>query len=463
VNTRIRQMASMLFLYGTGIAVALALPLQQLDFSLHKLGQGESEPTLLIVGGIQGDEPGGFNAASLLVTDYQVKHGNVWVVPNLNFKSIIQRSRGIHGDMNRKFLKLGQLDPDYAAVQKIKSIILDKRVSMILNLHDGSGFYYPKYEDKLRNPKRWGQSIIIDQSHLSGEGDYVALESIAKHLSTQANTRIDTPRHHFHVKNTFTSDGDHEMEKTLTYFAARHLKPAFGVEASKSFLTHERAFFHLQVIESAMKYLGIRYQREFELSKQQLKDRIDNNVQISFYEDKISFDMQNARKKIRFVPFKKDSPLRVNSSNPLVAIINDRNHYRVQYGNRHITRLMPDYFEYDDSIKGIDMMIDGESRFVPFGTHVNVQKYFEIDELQDYRVNVIGYYGKSGRDEDGEVIAYQDIVKKFSVDKAAKRFRVEVYADQRYCGMVIVDFRSKPYARKTTSPNKKIINTDSET
>ena len=166
---RIAQIVLVLCLCGGGFGLALALPFQQLDFSLHKLGHDETQPTLLIVAGIQGDEPGGFNAASLLVTDYHIRRGNVWVVPNLNFKSIIRRSRGIYGDMNRKFLRLGSLDPDYAAVEKIKSIILDPRVSMILNLHDGSGFYNPEYKDRLHNPGRWGQSIIIDQSSLSGD------------------------------------------------------------------------------------------------------------------------------------------------------------------------------------------------------------------------------------------------------------------------------------------------------
>ena len=317
-------------------ALPISLPFQQLDFSLHKLGHDETQPTLLIVAGIQGDEPGGFNAASLLVTDYHIRRGNVWVVPNLNFKSIIRRSRGIYGDMNRKFLRLGSLDPDYAAVEKIKSIILDPRVSMILNLHDGSGFYNPEYKDRLHNPGRWGQSIIIDQSSLSGDGEYTGLEKIAKDFAQQANRRIDSPQHYFHVKNTFTSNGDLEMEKTLTYFAARHLKPAFGVEASKFFLTPERVFFHLQVIEAAMTYLGIDYQRNFKLSRHDLKDRINNNIQVSFFDNKIFFDMQNARKNIRFVPLKKNAPLRANSNNPLVAVINEKNNYRVRSEERRV-------------------------------------------------------------------------------------------------------------------------------
>ena len=79
---------------------------QKLEFSLHKHQSGKPGPTLLVIGGIQGDEPGGFNAASLLVTNYHVTEGEVWIVPNLNFESIIQRSRGVYGDMNRKFSTL---------------------------------------------------------------------------------------------------------------------------------------------------------------------------------------------------------------------------------------------------------------------------------------------------------------------------------------------------------------------
>jgi hypothetical protein len=464
IRRLVHNTAILLVLYLGAPTLAPALPFQQLDFSLHKLGHGgKGQPTLLIVGGIQGDEPGGFNAASLLVTDYEIQHGSVWVVPNLNFKSIIRRSRGIYGDMNRKFLKLASRDPDYDAVQKIKSIIMDPRVTMILNLHDGSGFYRPEYQDKLRNPERWGQSIIIDQASLEGGGQYSALEDIAQHLSQQANGHINSQQHHFYVKNTYTRQGNQEMEKTLTYFAARHLKPAFGIEASKSFLTHERAFFHLQVIEATMDYLGIKYQRRFKLTKHHLKDRIDNNVQLSFFENKIFLDMQDARRSIKYVPLKKDSPLNVNSSSPLVAIINDRNQYRVQYGNRHITRLLPQYFEYDDSLDGINMIIDGKHQYVSFGSHVHVQDHFRVDEMENYRVNVIGYYGKSGRDEGGERIAYQDIRKRFSIDKSAKRFRVEVYTDHRYCGMVIVDFHGKPYASESIKTSDTIKTNDSST
>ena len=78
-----------------------------IDFDLIKKGE-DNNNTLLIIGGIQGDEPGGFVSASVLSTHYEITSGSVWVVPNLNFNSIIERSRGPYGDMNRKFANLSK-------------------------------------------------------------------------------------------------------------------------------------------------------------------------------------------------------------------------------------------------------------------------------------------------------------------------------------------------------------------
>ena len=55
------------------LCLILIADLQQVQavdfpFTLHKLQSGVAGPTILIIGGIQGDEPGGFTAASLLVT-----------------------------------------------------------------------------------------------------------------------------------------------------------------------------------------------------------------------------------------------------------------------------------------------------------------------------------------------------------------------------------------------------------
>ena len=212
-----------------------------LEFTLHRV-EGEQEgPTVLVIGGIQGDEPGGFNAASLLVTHYRLLNGAVWVVPNLNFESIVRRSRGVHGDMNRKFPTVAASDPDYERVERIKKIITTPQVQYVLNLHDGSGFYRPKRIDSKRNPNRWGQSIIIDQETMS-QAPYAPLASLARRVSARVNESVVDPGHRLHVKNTRTREGNAEMAKTLTYFAINKGKPAVGVEASKSLPTHLRVY-----------------------------------------------------------------------------------------------------------------------------------------------------------------------------------------------------------------------------
>ena len=210
-----------------------------LEFSLHKLESGRPGPTVLVVGGIQGDEPGGFHAASLLVTDYRVSSGSLWVVPNLNFESIIKRSRGVNGDMNRKFAALNEDDPDYAAVERIKALIKSPEIDFILNLHDGSGFYREKYVDKMHNPNRWGQSLIIDQEVL-GSSRYAKVGDYARAVAQRVNGYLLSQEHSYRVRNTKTAEGDAEMAKSLTYFAIRHGKPAMGLEASKSLPTRER-------------------------------------------------------------------------------------------------------------------------------------------------------------------------------------------------------------------------------
>ena len=418
---------------------------QKLEFSLHKHQSGKPGPTLLVIGGIQGDEPGGFNAASLLVTNYHVTEGEVWIVPNLNFESIIQRSRGVYGDMNRKFSTLQEADPEYAQIQKIKSIILDPQVTMILNLHDGSGFFSPTYRSKLANPDRWGQSVIIDQEKVEGIS-HGELDNIAKRVIKIANSKINTPEHYYHVKNTQTRFGNEEMEKTLSYFAVRHGKSAFGVEASKEFQTHERSFFLLNMVEAFMKDIGVGFARDFSLTQKGVKDRIEGNIRLAMYDNRILFDMVNARSMLSYVPLKKNAPIDYTPSNPLIALLPNQNNIHIRYGNRHVTYLRPQYKEYDNSLNEITMIIDGEERQVKLGSEVTVATAFKVLPLTDYRINVIGFKRTGAEDESNITINRQAILKKLSVDKQGKLFRLEVYKDDKFCGMVLVRFVTPPVA-----------------
>ncbi|RPJ77646.1 MAG: hypothetical protein EHJ94_10615, partial [Deltaproteobacteria bacterium] len=74
------------------------------DHELHVYKSFGKEPgkTLMLIGGIQGDEPGGFLSADLYA-DFSLSKGNLIVVPRANFLSIMLNKRKVNQDMNRKF------------------------------------------------------------------------------------------------------------------------------------------------------------------------------------------------------------------------------------------------------------------------------------------------------------------------------------------------------------------------
>ena len=412
-----------------------------LEFSLHKLGNDTQGPTILVVGGIQGDEPGGFSAAGMLVSHYTITKGNVWVVPNLNFLSIIKSSRGSNGDMNRKFAKLDVNDPDYPSVQRIKEIIRNPQIDMVLNLHDGSGFYNPTYVDKLHNPRYWGQCVIIDQSNLENT-KFGNLEQLATVAIEKANAELLDPTDKMHLKNTHTRKGDHEMEKSLTYYAIKHGKPAFGIEASKSFMTPTRTYYHLSVLESFLRQAGVEFSRDFELNPRDIKRAMFSKVRLAFHGGKLQLELDNVRKYLNFIPMNKELAEEFEASKPLLTMVDAPNGYKVYYGNRNLTNLRPQFFDFDDSLSSIVLKIDGKPKEVPMGTVVDVRKTFSVNSIDGYRFNIIGFVAPKKGLETNRIVRKRDLAKRFSVDKNGHVYRVEVYRGKKFSGMVLVRFNN---------------------
>lgn len=408
------------------------------DFDLIKKGKDDNN-TLLVVGGIQGDEPGGFLSASLLATHYEVTKGSVWIVPNLNFYSIIKRSRGPYGDMNRKFASLSKNDPEYETVQRIKGYIKDERVKLVVNLHDGSGFYRPKYIDKSHSPHRWGQCSIIDQKNVNVK-IYGNLEEISSKVVSHVNSNLMNKEHRYHVHNTKTKEGDKEMEKTLTYFAINNGKAAFGNEASKSLPTHKRVYYHLLALEKYMDIMGIEYKRKFKLNSKGVYAAINDDIYISMYDEKIKLPLNKIRGYLKYFPIKKDKVVNFKTNNPLLMIVKRGNIYSIHYGNRRLSQLKADYQDYDEKNCCVKLLVDGVLKDVEFGSIVDVSKDFLVKHNENFRVNVIGYTNAK-KVETGVNINKKQISKNFSIDKKGEIYRVEYYSDDKFAGMVLVKFK----------------------
>ncbi len=414
-------------------------------FSSHILGKGE--PSVLIVGGIQGDEPGGFSAASLLVTHYTLSKGAITVVPNLNFTGIIKRSRGPHGDMNRKFATLKKNDPEYQAIQRIQTLIRDSGIKLVLNLHDGSGFYRPHYVSAEANPKRWGQSIIIDKSGLE-QGDNI-LQSCATEIVQTVNHRLLDANHAFYLKNTLTDRGNSEMEKSLTWFAVRNNIPAFGIEASKSFSVALRTYYHLLAVEAFLQHMDIDFQRHFVLSPQGITAALKDNVSLHFADGRVFLPLTDLRPRILgTIPLPK-RPTTFTANKPILAVVETGDNLVIHDGNNRLTRFKPEWHTVDTSIQTLDVEIDGTLRTISFGERVDVSKTFLVQKASEIRINAIG--ATKGKDESNLLLRATDFNTQFSIDRKGTLYRVEAYRGAHFVGMFLVRFTNK---RQDTEKNK---------
>ena len=188
-------------------------------------------PTILVQGGIQGDEISGVLTAEMLL-HAKVNKGNLIVIPRANVPAILHYTRGINVDLNRRF------DKDY---NKFYEDHLARAIKLIasfsdglIHLHEGSGFYSPVYINELRNPRRFGQSYIIDTTVYK---KHINLEAVVKKAILKLNSYIKNKHYSFKIFNTNTISSTTkypEQRKSFSYYTLTRLeKPAFAIEVSK--------------------------------------------------------------------------------------------------------------------------------------------------------------------------------------------------------------------------------------
>ena len=407
-------------------------------FDLYKKETNPTQHTLLIVGGIHGDEPGGYFAPAVLEKYYKIKSGNLWIIPNLNVDSIIANTRGINGDMNRKFNVIDKKDKDLLSVNRVKEIILEKRVDLILNLHDGFGFYRDIYEDAVFNPNSWGQATIIDQEKIDDK--FGNLDEIANQVNKMVNNEgLYQDFHTFGVKNTKTKQKDEQMQQSLTFFAVTHNKPAFAIETSKNIteLTY-KVIYQLKSIEEFMKIMNIEFERDFDLNNyEEVKSRIYDFGKIKI-NDNIGFDLSDIKNNMRFVPMKKEDN-KFDFTHTLAKVKYNNNKYEIYVGNIKVCDLYPQTFELANTQNKIKILVDGKEIETSFGNQIDIKSDFKILK-SDLRVNIIGY-SKDGIDsEDDILIKKSDIQDTYSMDNNKTKYRAEFYKDGNFYGMIVLNF-----------------------
>lgn len=189
-------------------------------------------PTVMIQGGIQGDEVSGFLTAQVL-TRATLRRGNLVIIPRANVPTVNTRRRQVNVDLNRRFDRdYGQFYEDRLA-RAIRFLMAG--CDAFIHLHEGSGFYHPTYVNVLRNPGRYGQSIIIDATVFQNR---IHLAQAVHHVLDRLNGAIVPADYRFRMFNTdtFSANTAHpEQRKSLTYYALSQVGiPALAIEVSKS-------------------------------------------------------------------------------------------------------------------------------------------------------------------------------------------------------------------------------------
>ncbi|MGL4721701.1 MAG: M99 family carboxypeptidase catalytic domain-containing protein [Desulfovibrionaceae bacterium] len=414
---------------------------KDLSFTLFTFEHPENtNPALLVIAGIQGDEPGAFSAASLLATRYTFYSGALWIVPNLNFPSILSANRGISNDMNRKFDFISKNDPDYLRVKNIKELILDNNVDFVYHMHDGSGFYRPIYLSPQFSPKRWGQCLIIDQTALDPTIPHSNIEQLSSNIITKVNKSVLDTLHIYHLHNTRTKEGNKEMEKSLTWFTIKNGKAAIASEASKNFSLTKRVYYHLLALEALLEERGIEFKRDFPLTTSGVWNALyDVNISLS---DSFYLPLKDVRPKLSYIPIKSEL-LTFSSENPLIHVEQNpknKKEYIVRYGNRLLTRLSTEQIPFDDSLKELPIIVDGKHSIVPLSSVIPVNKSFFIPSIKGHRLNVIGYTKKGISNEFDILLQKQDLLPQYSIDKKSRTFRVELYKEKTFVGIFYIRF-----------------------
>lgn len=207
-------------------------------------------PTLMVIGGIHGDEPSGYKATELY-KKVSISKGTLILVPNANAYALSKNKRYVGRDMNRLFADgVKYRGYELKAVKKLKELM--RMSDMVINLHEGEGFF-------TKDPQKYGQSIVIDAQTAS-------LKLFAEGAIKRLNAGLKDKNYHFglNCQDTMDKTTKHpEQRGSATYYALYTVGiPAFGVEVSKDINDEAtRIAIHCMTIKIFADQLGISFEK----------------------------------------------------------------------------------------------------------------------------------------------------------------------------------------------------------
>ena len=201
----------------------------------------EHGPTVVILGGMHGNEPSGVAAAEQ-ITSWSIGRGQLVIVPRANVLALGAKQRrtpgklGDEGDLNRQFPKDGE--PTAGIATALWSLLDTYDPDWVVDLHEGFDFH-------RTNPKSVGSSII----HCADE----QAEGLARKLIAAVDATIDQPGQRFD-----------RLRTPIAGSLARAAWEKKGVRSmiiettTKSHVLSHRVRQHRLLVHTLLKELGMR-------------------------------------------------------------------------------------------------------------------------------------------------------------------------------------------------------------
>lgn len=154
---------------------------------------GLDGPALMVLGGVHGNEPGGWLAATE-VARWMPSRGVLAVLPRANELAIarFQREREGEGDLNRQYPGDPNSDvPMQRLAAEITGLAKELRVELLLDLHESWSFYVDRESAGFQNRQQAG-TAYLGQTITAGPGPRAA--TIATQMGDIVNGSITRER-----------------------------------------------------------------------------------------------------------------------------------------------------------------------------------------------------------------------------------------------------------------------------
>ena len=229
---------------------------------LYLFGSGLPGPVALILGGVHGNEPGGWLAAEQLVGTLEVERGSVLIVPRANEFAIqaLERTLPDLGDLNRLYPGDPAGLPMAQMAYEIVRLIERYRVDALIDMHESWAFY----KDRPQSGTAFlGQTI---STFPNDHGPALTRAVVAKVNRTVLHPREEfsyreTPPRQFLSNRAFSAGSAAWLvrgEYSSLGLGYRYPKlAAILVETGQQQLLERRSALHVQVAGEILRTLGM--------------------------------------------------------------------------------------------------------------------------------------------------------------------------------------------------------------